>query len=744
MLHSLNLYRESISKRYSVVDITMIIGVRLHEGNPWISERLTLVADYYDPLPNVIVVDLGSAEGYRKVLQEICGRCGFEYAYVDDPNVYCLSKTRNIGAAQAKTDLLFFNDADFFGSLDFFARIVELANSISLGSYIDQIINIPAYHLTEAATRRFLGLPTSKERSSFLLEVASRGVYVNPNSELEFIAPYSNVLMCHRQFYDYIGGYNENFRGYGSEDFEFLLRFATHSGQFPLPKVPHMDLFGPLRDSYYLEVKGYKGFRRLAELVGFLAEAHGLRMMHLHHTKDNKDSWRKHNDVTRTRLESQFQAFHQRKSRLLDYDWMPRPKRALVLLKHEEHFAYFLPLRLCGYRLQAFHEGEAMVERDVDRFLQDGHFDAVAIFNPYMQSHVHLRKVFDRAVAMGIKPIVIERGMLPESWYYAHDIAYLDEDYARLNPEGEPFTENELAIAREYLYAIRKGSCTLEACGSYGETWERYKGIAKTSKRIVFIPLQLSTDTAVTCFNNGFTKYEDFLAEIRGVLGQFTDCIFLVKPHPLSKEDLSLHFTNVITCKRDDNIHALLEMAEVVICYNSGVGFLALLHMKRLFTIGNAFYNISGFGERAAGLQEALAKVRMDSGIKFNESGLIRYFAWLLFRKYSFMHADTVMKENRHRFIHNYSNFRVYSFTHGGVSRHFLRSSIDKRFAERSYASGHLGIVSRDNSQLAPALFLLGVKTKYLYKRLRKLFRDPKRFLANSRYPVFRWLARLV
>src|SRR5205085_10850630 len=96
-----------------------------------------------------------------------------------------------------------------------------------------------------------------------------------------------------------------------------------------------------------------------------------------------------------------------------------------------------------------------------------------------------------------------------------------------------------------------------------------------------------------------FLPYSEFVAQIDAVARAHPDVRFLIKAHPLSNQPFESSLSNVTLCDRTDNIHALIELSQAVVCYNSGVGFLALVHGKPLFTLGNAFYNLPGCGRRA-------------------------------------------------------------------------------------------------------------------------------------------------
>ncbi len=701
-----------------------------------------------------MVVDFGSPEPQRGHLSAIADDNGFAYVYVDDTATFCLSKARNVGAAAATTELLFFSDIDCYGERDLCARLVRYANDIDLGAVYDQIIKMPVYHLEEEISERFFAADVADERSSVVARGFVESLYSGKGEVAEFIDPSSNFFVCHRDFYDLIGGYNEEFRGHGSEDYEFLLRFALWSGQFPLPSAPTEDLFGPLREGFY-GPKTFRGFRRLGNLISYHAEVAGLRIAHLHHPRARTtDSWYQDNDWKRTRFHDQTEPFMKERCRLLSYDWMPREKTALVLLKHDWHYEFYLPLRSAGYRLIPATVKDLQQSTEALDMIVNREVDAVAIFNPYMRSHTGIRPYFECARQSGVETIVVERGALPESWYYGPEVAYGDPSWetpAELDAYAP--TDEEREIACDYVEGIRSGSHTLERNGVMARTLARYAVLGRLHPKICLVPLQIDDDLAVTRFNEKFGTYPAFRDSVLDVAERHPEVLFFVKPHPLANAELETELENVKICGPDDNIHALIELSHSVIVYNSGVGLLALLHGRRVVTLGNAFYNFEGLGRRATDFAEAV-EIAFGGGEGFLERDVTHFVAWLLFRKYSFFSAESVMRDFGHRQSHEYRNLRCYQLGQPGRESR-RRARLERRFSDTSYASARLGVQIDDAALHEAGLATTAALSNKLSARnnsraatirrkLRKLQRDPEQFFADSRNPAIRWIGRRV
>lgn len=744
MLYDLERFHRACQREYSAHDITMIVAIRAHDHNPWVKRRLEILASHYDPAPRCVVVDFGSVEPHCTELRAIAERAGFDYVFVDDDGVFSLAKARNVGAAHARTDLLFFSDIDCFGARDLCGRIASYANAIDLGSIFDQIIKMPVYHLGENVSSDFFAIEEGARRARLLESAIAESVYSAADAVAEFVDPSSNFFVCRREFYDLVGGYNEAFRGHGSEDYEFLLRFALHSAQFPFPVDPSQDEYGPLRESFH-GPKFFRGFRRLGELMSFHAEIAGLRIAHLYHPRPKaQDGWYANNDWKRTRFAEQVDPFISDPKQIVSYDWMPRTKTALVLIKHDWHYEFFLPLRRAGYRLVMRTAKQLAEDTSALEMILKREVDAVAIFNPYMRSHTELRPYFECAKSAGLETIVVERGALPESWYYASDVSYADPEWTATALEGYSPSAEETALANDYIAALRRGDQTLEKNGSMARTMARYAIYGRLHPKICFVPLQIDDDLAVTRFTEGFIDYAVFRDSILDVAKRHSDVLFLIKPHPLSNSEWQSELENVVVCTSEDNVHGLIETAHAVLCYNSGVGLLALLHGKRVVTVGNAFYNFAGYGKRAKDAYDGveMAFEKLDG---FHERDTAHLVAWMLFRKYSFFKADSFYRDFGNRRSHEYRNMRCYQSNYGG-SRSTLLARWSRPFAESSYASARIGVtVVEDQAKraLLPRVREEG-RVALFRRKLRKLQRNPERFFADSSLAPLRWIGKAV
>lgn len=681
------------------LDITMVICLRAHEGNHWVMDRLALIRSYYNPLPRVLVLDFGSPEPFASKISTICALNGLDYHHEPDTDTYSPAAAHNRGFEKSQTDLVFFCDADCFGPADMFGRMASIATSLKMKSVIDTPLILPVYHLNEADTQAFFDADDRAARSNLLEALA----FYSPLAEFRkeenfFIAPYSNIFLINRRMFSLTGGYDERFRGHGSEDFEYLTRLGLYIKNVPLPSDITKDHLGPLREGFF-ESRPYSGFRRLLEALSKPAENLGLRVFHLYHERSKSEDWGSQNDWKRERMNKAFQVYVGAEHNLLQVDFLARDKTVVCLCKHLDQWGYYTPLRAAGYRLHPVFDTEPETISAITAGIVSGEFSALAIFNPYMKSHAQFKQLVLLARELGREVIVIERGALPGTIYYDEDVAYNSPSFFEERFLQEQFTDEEIAGAHEYINELKAGNRTLEQMDDYATTKQKLAGLAALKSPVCFVPLQLHDDMAVTMFITGEQHYPEFSASLSETIDANPDIVFVVKPHPLSKIDHLTQKPNLVLASREDNIHCLLDIAAFVVCYNSGVGLLSLLHRTPTATIGNAFYNMAGAGYRAASVQDAIDAFKGGTLVPPPSNLVGKLAAWFLFRRYSQFVATDSIAEFKERKAHGYKDILVTHFRWNGLDIPLGRQRGFVQYSQRSYAWSQLGAKAAPNKE---------------------------------------------
>jgi len=694
----------STRQKVRVQDITAVICLRLHDRNPWVMERLASLKGFYKPTPRFLVVDFGSQDKFQKLVESSCKESGFKYIHISDYETFSLSSARNSAVSLTATKFIYFTDIDFITTSDFFQRLAEAANSAEMGQRFDVILDLPAYHLSQATTQKILDLATT-DRNDELNKIAYRTHFQKFGKEVEFIAPYSNNFLIAKRYFEYVGGYHSSFRGHGSEDFEFFIRASIISGYYPLPDHILNDWDGPLKTGFFGN-KPFGGFRSLNQLHAARAERFGLRTFHLWHPTKRDDSWRTNNDWKREKLNTIAGAYIADNSRLLSVDSIPRQKRAVCICIHKDQYGYFLPLRTLGYQIDPIFDCHPKTLEQLSNLIKSKSIDAFCIFNPYMGSHKHFLPLFLKAKELGIETIVIERGALPKTVYYADDVCYVSNSFTSHALSQIKVSAEEISKTKDYIRKLRSGSLLLEAGEDRMTTDQKYAAFRELKRRKIFIPLQLHDDMAVTKHLRKSQRYDRFVKSIRDVAQANSGVLFLVKPHPLSSDNLDSLPENVLIADRNDNIHSLIDSCDSVICYNSGVGLLAACHGRRLVTIGNAFYNLEGIGHFADSLSDAVTHC-LRRAAKPNTERVEQLVAKYLFHLYSWFEAEDIIRDFGSRKSHQYRNIRITRFVFRSHRSDLQWEAHTNPFSKESYGyamanfrSLHMERISQDSTRI--------------------------------------------
>ena len=282
-----------------------------------------------------------------------------------------LGKSKNKGFLQSKESVILLADPDFFTESSFFERIEKFIDAQNKTSIF---FSFPVYHANEEISKKIFEETDIHNYDKKLLQFFTKALSCKTKQLCDFIAPYSNVILTSRNIFFYLGGYNENFTGYGSEDFDFMIRAMLALNITPLPSKILEDSYRPASKEFFF-LRPYRGFRRLLEAYTFQVESAGFRFIHLYHPKGTT-VWHKNRDKQRVALKRELQSVIQSPFLLLDKDWLPHSRKIVCILTDIQRWRLFLTLRCHDFQTVRY-TGKLAVQ-DIDSFCQNRHILAIA------------------------------------------------------------------------------------------------------------------------------------------------------------------------------------------------------------------------------------------------------------------------------------------------------------------------------------------------------------------------------
>ena len=178
--------------------------------------------DYPAELLNIVIADDGSAQpptipamrvSTTVVRQEDCG--------------FRAAAARNLGAARAEAEVLCFLDADTIPQRDYIRRIVALPSVCPDALVVGRRRHADFAEWTPQHLRRWWlagEAPSEFDEPRWLSEAYARSADLLRISADSYRYIISSVMCCSAELFDYVGGFDEAFRQYGGEDWEFAHR----------------------------------------------------------------------------------------------------------------------------------------------------------------------------------------------------------------------------------------------------------------------------------------------------------------------------------------------------------------------------------------------------------------------------------------------------------------------------------------------------------------------------------------
>jgi predicted glycosyltransferase involved in capsule biosynthesis len=626
--------------------ISLIVPLRLSEtlfeGLPRLEKLIrNTPAERFE----VVVVDYGSPPKAAAELAALTA--GFNHAKlvrVDaDTEPFSAGVARNIGAQNATSPVIMFNDVDCLASPNMYEKIHKEASARRIDINAYDFFAIPIAFLTFEGVEEYQKTHASNEpynADSLFHYHIIRG----EKQFIWFMAYSGSTIVVNRLHYLSIGGTSPVFHGHGAEDYEVKLRLASYR---PIGRKP-LDYY---RNTKNNQMHDYVGFRAYLSLYAYEVAFRGIYMVHLWHPRREVNSVNQAaNAISYKQTERNFALLG---DMMKDFDKSGKQpaalsdriadRKTLVLCRPAstalETLRQALPL------LGQYSVVDETVLTDEHAFLDvieaEG-FTHVFFLNPY--GNEHRLNLYNAARRAKIPYWVHDRGALPHSWFFDPNGFNADSSSYDRRHWDHPLTDDEREDVIAYVRSLKANAETLEKNGApkSAEYWRHAFGIG--DRKVLFVPLQRPNDTVTRYFGAEVGPYENFfnwVAEVAAKLDP-SQWAVVVKKHPAELNRPNI--PGVVFAPDDAHVHDLIDLAHSVMLLNSGVGLLSMAFGKPVIACGEAFYSEEGLASTAKSVDEAAVKIQ--AGLPYDREAAYRFLHYLTTRFYSFGETIYVERDN--------------------------------------------------------------------------------------------------
>jgi hypothetical protein len=262
----------------------------------------------------------------------------------------------------------------------------------------------------------------------------------------------------------------------------------------------------------------------------------------------------------------------------------------------------------------------------------------VLIWNGY---HCLLSKSYDWQIKIKDlakkqhRPVyIVERGALPDT-IYIDKYGFLNESSSyNVEKWDISLTGEQLQIIDKYIEDFKNDSCSLEPQQSNRiDKKEFYNHLNLSNyKTIVFVPLQVKTDTTILKWADWVKSVDNFVKVIESIARNNSEYVFLIKNHPCEEEQYVPKLPNI---KLVDSFHYkdCLAYSDIVVTINSGLGVQALFYDKPVILVGDAWYQSNFLNYKVLDKEELIYRLQ---NFKYpNKEKAKRFLYYLKFKFYS-------------------------------------------------------------------------------------------------------------
>lgn len=680
-----------------------------------------------------------------KDLIESQGHRHYKDTRQQENGAFSLASCRNYGARFVQTPTMMVLDVDYVFLDSTLDKILKLIQTKGIVENPASFLVLPCAFLNELGTQKFISGELKEE------EIQSSIVF-NDKTTLDFLTPTSSSIVLNTYTFLELGGYGD-FVGFGYEDFDFFSRLLRHCATFEIM---------PKELKYFARnwnLKDFRGFRAWYALVGLEAMFYGISLVHLYHERPNQNGYLSANAINKNK--KLFLSNLNRKSSL-DPLICAKAREKVCILYSEKSNNYRILQKPCVFLGEPIAAEERMFfdeeEFNAQRFLDFKQKHAITRFlclNPYAREQI--AQIYQFMRENQIPFYVFERGAFPDAWFF-DDSGFLCDS----NNYDEKLWNHEITSAQkdstlQYIKGLLESNVFLEDKNDIIAQDELKRTLGIRHKRVIFVPLQVECDTAILHFSPYFS-YEEFLETLNELAGEYfkENVVFVCKKHPLGGDLDKKLYKNLIFAPDNCNFLSLIDLSEMCVLLNSGVGMYAMIAKKPAIVCARAFYAFDGLNLQAQSKEELKAQIDsvLQNGFEVNEAKMLAFIRYLREDFYSYLLGESVLlKRQDGNLFRRTTEFYFYQMNLGGQK--FLQG---KKFEKQNYTLDSLCYlpfayeINQDKNSFLQKKSKSGLFLAFLswledfksYRKLRKLLREPRNFFLDSKNPLFIPIKKLV